>query len=270
MAGWWETQLQGAPGWLALRGDVIAGCTRLIDWPCCSVARDDGLEARSCTAATASCSLLLLPLSLLLWLFYTSLPLLWFCLSSMLLWICLSSGSFVYFFCSFSTLSTESFFSLLSLSLSVCLSLFVAGFSRLVVVCWGCCTTFCPRMLLSVFWRGEKPWISGLSPAKHKPGMTPTYIFIHILCIHSRAEMLLRSKKWKWIQLEKQEKRGCAFAHTPTPSDLFRQIRNPVLCLLCFLPLLFSSLSGFPSCFIVCSTLISPTCVLLMTSLLYI
>lgn len=58
LVGWWETQLQGAPGWLALRGDVIAGCTRLIDWPCCSVARDDGHEARSCTAATASCSLL--------------------------------------------------------------------------------------------------------------------------------------------------------------------------------------------------------------------
>lgn len=35
-------------------------------------------------------------------------------------------------------------------------SVFVAGFSRLVVVCWGCCTTFCPRMLISVFLkRGE-------------------------------------------------------------------------------------------------------------------
>lgn len=62
MAGWWETQLQGAPGWLALRGDIIVGCTRLIDWPCCPVARDSGCEASSCTAATASCSPLLLPL----------------------------------------------------------------------------------------------------------------------------------------------------------------------------------------------------------------
>lgn len=71
MAGWWETQLQGAPGWLALRGDVIAGCTRLIDRPCCSVARDDGHEARSCTAATASCSPLLLPPSLLFLNYFT-------------------------------------------------------------------------------------------------------------------------------------------------------------------------------------------------------
>lgn len=77
MAGWWETQLQGAPGWLALKGDVIAGCTRLIDWPCCWDARDEGHEARSCTAATASCSPLLLTL-------FTLFSLLSLCLSSML------------------------------------------------------------------------------------------------------------------------------------------------------------------------------------------
>lgn len=43
--------------WLAgTEGDVIAGCTHLIDWPCCPVAGDDGCEATSRTAATASCS----------------------------------------------------------------------------------------------------------------------------------------------------------------------------------------------------------------------
>lgn len=144
MAGWWETQLQGAPGWLALRGDVIAGCTRLIDWPCCWVARDDGREARSCIAATTSCSPPLLPLYLFKKIFFT-LPcfiLFSFYFSSISLFSFFSHFFFFVYFCSLPSHSVIlSFFS----------SLFVAGFSRLVVVCWGCCTTFCQRMLLSVF-----------------------------------------------------------------------------------------------------------------------
>lgn len=112
--------------------------------------------------------------------------------------------------------------------LSLCFFLFVAGFLRLVVVCWGCCTTLCLRMLLSVFWRREKPWISGLSPAKHKPGMTSTHIYTHAVYKHSRAEMLLRSKKWKWIKLgelcKKERREAVLFA--ATTRRCFEQIRN--------------------------------------------
>lgn len=219
MAGWWETQLQGAPGWLALRGDVIAGCTRLIDWPCCSVARDDGHEARSCTAATVSCSPLL---RLFPWLFLCYFSLLSLCFSSMLpLSIYLSSlfsGSFVYS---------------LSLPLSLCpsLSLWLAGFSRLVVVCWGCCTTLCMRMLLSVFWRREKPWISGLSPAKHKPGMTPTYIYTRTVYTQQRCSFAARSEnEFNWESLLKNERREAVLLLPPPLSDVGKQIRNESVC----------------------------------------
>lgn len=203
MAGWWETELQGAPGWLELRRDVIAGCTRLIDWPCCWVARDDGHEARSCTAATVSCSPL--PLSFpRLFLHYFLIFLLCFLFHS-------SSLNLPLFYFSFSLCL------FVSLSLLLSVSLWLAGFSRLVVVCWGCCTTFCPRMPLSVFWRREKPWISGLSLPLSINQAWPLHIYLYTCCLNT-AEMLFRSKKWKWTQLgelvEKREKRGCAFAPT--------------------------------------------------------
>lgn len=80
------------------------------------------------------------------------------------------------------------------------LSLFVAGFSRLAVVCWGCCTTFCPRMPLSVFWRQEKPWISGFSPAKHKPGMTPTCIYTQSVCIQQSWDAPLQQEVKNYLR----------------------------------------------------------------------
>lgn len=118
MARWWETELQGAPGWLELRRDVIAGCTRLIDdWPCCWVARDDGHEARSCTAATVSCSPLLLCLS---WLVLHYFSLLYFVSLPCFLSESFDPVSLLLFFCVFSL-------SVFFLCLSLRLSLFVAG-----------------------------------------------------------------------------------------------------------------------------------------------
>lgn len=110
-----------------------------------------------------------------------------------------------------------------SVILSFFSSLFVAGFSRLVVVCWGCCTTFCQRMLLSVFWRREKPWISGLSPAKHKPGMTPTYtVYIHTFCVYTaelRCSFAARSenefKREGLLKKKTREERLCFSSHHP-------------------------------------------------------
>lgn len=99
------------------------------------------------------------------------------------------------------------------------LSLVVAGFSRLLVVCWGCCTTFCPRMLLSVFWRREKPWVSGLSRAKHKPGMAPT-------CIYTRTVYNLQSWGAPSQQEEEIKSDGTAWWKAvlmlPPPSDVFK------------------------------------------------
>lgn len=176
MAGWWETQLQGAPGWLALRGDIITGCTRLIDWPCYSVARDE--------LATALLSFFF---------FLRFFPL--FSFTPFLLHSESVSSLPLSFFLYLFVLSWT-----LPLSSVSPLSLFVAGFSRLAVVCWGCCTTFCPRMPLSVFWRREKPWISGFSPAKHKPGMTPTCIYTQSVCIQQSWDAPLQQEVKNYLR----------------------------------------------------------------------
>lgn len=200
MAGWWETQLQGAPGWLALRGDIITGCTRLIDWPCYSVARDE--------------------------------------LAAALL-------SF-FFFLRFFPLFSFTPFLPLSLSLSFCIYLFSLEPSH------------CPRSLHSLFlWLAspglllsagaaaplfvqECRWVffeDGRNPESLGSLLLsinqawPPHVFIHNLCVYSRAEMLLCSKKWKttWDLVDKQHKSSCTLL--PARSDDFKQIRNESVAL---------------------------------------
>lgn len=151
--------------------------------------------------------------------------------------VALHSSLFLFFLKIFLTLHVSFFFHSISLpflfslsSLVFCIFLFSSEpfcypqfllFSLCGWLLQACCCLlgllhyFCHRMLLSVFWRREKPWISGLSPAKHKPGMTPTYtVYIHTFCVYT-AELRC-SFAWKWIQtgglVEKREKRGCALA----------------------------------------------------------
>lgn len=60
----------------------------------------------------------------------------------------------------------------------------------------------------------------------------PPHVFIHNLCVYSRAEMLLCSKKWKttWENLvDKQHKSSCTLL--PARSDDFKQIRNESVAL---------------------------------------
>lgn len=59
----------------------------------------------------------------------------------------------------------------------------------------------------------------------------PPHVFIHNLCVYSRAEMLLCSKKWKttWDLVDKQHKSSCTLL--PARSDDFKQIRNESVAL---------------------------------------
>lgn len=166
--------------------------------------------ARSCEPTTATVAPLLqlaaaLPpsLSSSLTLFYTlstSTPLFCIFLSLSVCLFCLSISILLFSFfpfCLISIFFLSSFYFVL-LSPFFFLSLCWLASLGLSVVCWGCCTTSCQRMLLSVFWRGEKAWISGLSPPLSINQAWPPH-----LCIHTRAKRSLpakkKNKKWKWI-----------------------------------------------------------------------
>lgn len=229
MAGWWETELQGAPGWLELRRDVIAGCTRLIDdWPCCWVARDDGHEARSCTAATVSCSPLLLCLSWLVLhyfslLYFVSLPCFLsesFDPVSLLLFFCVSSLS-VFFLCLF-----------VSLSLSLCGWLASPG----LLLSAGAAALLSVRECRWVsFEEGRNPEFLGSLPLSINQAWPP-HIFIHVLSTHSRDALPQQEVKkstgracWKT-----REERLCFCSHHPSdvlkPNTQWKCVRHSVKC----------------------------------------